>query len=152
MVSLRQETSQALLPTHPSLVLWYGQSISLRFSPRPHLSSSDWQVASETLPLGIPELKGRCLSPQLITCLGSPGGSVVKSLPASVGDARDASLIPGWGRSPGVGSGQPLTLLAWRIPWTEEPRELQSIASQERWIWLEHTCKSCMYLPALITN
>ena len=39
---------------------------------------------------------------------GFPGGSVVKNLPASAGDARDAPLIPGSGRSPGVGKVNPL--------------------------------------------
>ena len=29
-------------------------------------------------------------------------------LPASLGDTRDAGSIPGWGRSPGVGNGNPL--------------------------------------------
>ena len=33
---------------------------------------------------------------------------VVKNLPASAGDARDAASIPGWERSPGVGNGNPL--------------------------------------------
>ena len=33
---------------------------------------------------------------------------MVKTLPASVGDARDAGLIPGLGRSPGGGNGDPL--------------------------------------------
>jgi len=33
---------------------------------------------------------------------------VVKNLPANVGDARDAGLIPGLGRSPGGGHGNPL--------------------------------------------
>ena len=33
---------------------------------------------------------------------------VVKNRPASTGDARDAGLIPGSGRSPGVGNGNPL--------------------------------------------
>ena len=33
---------------------------------------------------------------------------MVKNLPASAGDARDAGLIPGLGRSPGVGNGNPL--------------------------------------------
>ena len=33
-----------------------------------------------------------------------PGGSVVKNLPANVGDTGDASLIPGLGRSPGEGN------------------------------------------------
>ena len=36
---------------------------------------------------------------------GFPGGSVVKNLPANAGDSRDMGLIPGWGRSPGVGNG-----------------------------------------------
>ena len=33
---------------------------------------------------------------------------VVKSLPASAGDVRDAGLIPGSGRSPREGLGNPL--------------------------------------------
>ena len=40
--------------------------------------------------------------------LGFPGGSVVKNLPASAGDAGGLGLIPGSGRSPGVGNGNPL--------------------------------------------
>ena len=32
-------------------------------------------------------------------------GAVVNNLPANVGDARDASWIPGSGRSPGVENG-----------------------------------------------
>ena len=38
----------------------------------------------------------------------SPGGSVVKNLPANAGDMGDVSLIPGSGRSLGVGNGNPL--------------------------------------------
>ena len=37
-----------------------------------------------------------------------PGGSVVRNLPASAGDARDAALIHGSGRSPGVRKDNPL--------------------------------------------
>ena len=33
---------------------------------------------------------------------------MVKNLPANAGDARDMGLIPGLGRSPGVGNGNPL--------------------------------------------
>ena len=33
---------------------------------------------------------------------------MVKILPANAGDARDADSIPGLGRSPGVGNGNPL--------------------------------------------
>ena len=42
------------------------------------------------------------------TCLGFPGGTVVKNLPANAGDARDTGSTPGSGRSPGVGNGNPL--------------------------------------------
>jgi len=31
---------------------------------------------------------------------------------------------------PGEGNGNPLHILAWEIPWTEEPGRLQSIALQ----------------------
>ena len=54
-------------------------------------------------------------------------GSVVKNLPAN---ARDSDLIPGSERSPGGGSGNPLSILAWRMPWTEEPGGLQPMGSQ----------------------
>ena len=33
---------------------------------------------------------------------------MVKNLPGSAGDARDAGLIPGLGRTPGVENGNPL--------------------------------------------
>ena len=36
------------------------------------------------------------------------GGAVIINPPSNVGAARDASLIPGLGRSPGVGNGNPL--------------------------------------------
>ena len=37
-----------------------------------------------------------------------PGGAVVKNLPANAGDTGDSGLIPGSGRSPGGGHGNPL--------------------------------------------
>ena len=55
---------------------------------------------------------------------------MVKNPPASAGDLRDLGLIPRPGRSPGEGNGNPLSILAWRIPWAEEPGRLQSIGSQ----------------------
>ena len=50
--------------------------------------------------------------------------------PANAGDIRDAVSIPGSGISLGVGSGNPLQHFAWKIPWTEESGELQSVGSQ----------------------
>ena len=37
-----------------------------------------------------------------------PGGSAVKNLPASAGDTGDTGSIPGLGRFPGGGNGNPL--------------------------------------------
>ena len=42
----------------------------------------------------------------IMRCL--PGGAVVKNPPANAGDARDGASIPGLGRSPGEGNGNPL--------------------------------------------
>ena len=39
---------------------------------------------------------------------GFPGGPVVKNPLANAGDARDVGSIPGLGRSPGEGNGNPL--------------------------------------------
>ena len=39
---------------------------------------------------------------------------VVKNLPANVEDIRDSSSIPGLGKSPGEGNGNPLQYSCWR--------------------------------------
>ena len=44
----------------------------------------------------------------ILSCWGFPGGTVAKNLPADAGDARDETSIPGSGRSPGAGNGNPL--------------------------------------------
>ena len=41
-------------------------------------------------------------------CLGIPGGTVVKNLPANAGVIGDTGSIPGLGRSPGEGNDNPL--------------------------------------------
>jgi len=40
---------------------------------------------------------------------------VLKNLPAN---ARDTGLVPGSGRSPGEGNGNPLQYSCYKIPWT----------------------------------
>ena len=42
--------------------------------------------------------------------------SVVKDLPANAGDPGDEGLIPGLGRSPGGGNGNPLQCSCWANP------------------------------------
>ena len=56
----------------------------------------------------------------------SQGALVVKNPPAKAGDARDMGPIPGLGRTPGRGNGPHSSILAWKIPWMEEPCGLQS--------------------------
>ena len=55
---------------------------------------------------------------------------MLKSLPAKAGEVGDLGLIPGSGRSPEEGMEIHSSILAWRIPGTEEPGGLQSIESQ----------------------
>ena len=41
---------------------------------------------------------------------------MVKNRPANAEDVREGGSIPGSGRSPGGGHGNPSSILAWRIP------------------------------------
>ena len=52
--------------------------------------------------------------------MGLPFGSVVKNPPANAGDAGDMGLIPGLGRSPGEGNGNPLQYSCWENPMDRE--------------------------------
>ena len=69
---------------------------------------------------------------------------VVKNPPASVGDIRDVSLIPGSGRSLEEGTAIHSSILAWRIPWTEEPGGLLSMRSQR----VEQDCATGAFTSA----
>ena len=62
--------------------------------------------------------------------MGFPNDSVVKNLPANAGDTGDVSLILGWGRATGKGMTTHSSILAWEIPWREEPGRLQFRGSQ----------------------
>ena len=50
-----------------------------------------------------------------------PGGAVVKNLPANARDTKDMGSIFGPGICSGLGNGNHSNILAWKIPWTEEP-------------------------------
>ena len=57
--------------------------------------------------------------------MGFPGESVVKYPPANV---ENMGSICWSGRLPGEGNGNPLSILAWEIPYTVEPGGLQRVA------------------------
>ena len=54
---------------------------------------------------------------------------MLKNLPAIAGDIRDSGLIPETEDPLEEGMATHSNILAWRIPWTEEPDGLQSIGS-----------------------
>ena len=55
---------------------------------------------------------------------------VVKKLPANAGDIRDPVLSLGWEDPLEEGMATHSSILAWKIPWTEDPGRLQFIQSQ----------------------
>ena len=54
---------------------------------------------------------------------------MVKNLPANAGNIKDVGLIPGLGRSPGEGNGNPLQYSSLENPMEEEPGGLQTMGS-----------------------
>ena len=84
-----------------------------------------------TEPPGKPQGKLRNLSG---TKFGLPhqvkASLVAQTVKESVCNTGDLGLIPGSGRSPGNGTATHSSILAWRIPWTQEPGGLQSMGSQ----------------------
>ena len=56
-----------------------------------------------------------------------PDGLMVKNPPANAGCTRDSGSIPGSGRSPGEGNGNPLRYSGLENPTKEEPDRLHSI-------------------------
>ena len=73
-------------------------------SPAPQADSLPSEPQEETLTIKWPFF---FFNPGTIA-MDFPGGMVVKTTPASAGEARLMGSIPGWGRSPRVGKGNPL--------------------------------------------
>ena len=65
------------------------------------------------------------------SCFLLPNGPVGKDSGCNAGDTGDAGVIPESGRSPGRGNDNHSSILAWKIPWMEEPCGLQYIGSQK---------------------
>ena len=61
---------------------------------------------------------------------GFSDGPVVKNLPANAGDTRLGRSSLGWEDPLEKEMATHSSILAWEIPWTEEPGGLQSMASQ----------------------
>ena len=61
--------------------------------------------------------------------VGFPSSTSGKESACNAGDTRDKHLITGIGRSPAEGNGTHFSILAWKIPWTEESGRPQSRGS-----------------------
>ena len=59
----------------------------------------------------------------------NPSWRALKNLPVNTGDERDV----GWEDPLEKEMTTHLSILAWGIPWTEEPGGLQSMGSQKSW-------------------
>ena len=58
--------------------------------------------------------------------MGFSDGSAGKEFACRAGDTGDEGIMPGSGRSLQVEMATHSSILAWKIPWTEEPGRLQS--------------------------
>ena len=67
---------------------------------------------------------------------GFPGGSGVKNLPANTGDTRDTCSIPGLGRPPGGGNGNPLQYSCLKNPMDRGAWQATVHGVAKSWIWL----------------
>ena len=112
---------------HPST----SEGTQVLASPKKH-----WQVAScRDTEFYLFCLRAFPLNPQIKLTWGFPGGSDGKESACNVGDFGS---VPGLGRSPGEGMATHSSILAWRIPWTEDPDGLQFMGSQKSQTWLSN--------------
>ena len=101
------------------------------------------------------------LTQRLSDPVGFPDGAVIKNLHANVGEARDTGSIPGSRRSLELEMATHSSILAWKIPWTEEPGGLQSMGSQRDTTEHVNTCsltrqkndiERCCIYKIILTN
>ena len=98
-----------------------------------HSSVLSWRIPWTEEPGGLQSgvrRKESDTTERLTLSLFTGGAIVVKNLPANAGDARDRA-DPCIGKNPlEEGMATHSSILAWRIPQTEEPGGLQSMGSQ----------------------
>ena len=63
--------------------------------------------------------------------MGFPSGSVEKNPPTNARATGDTGLALGWEDPLEEGRATHSSILAWKIPWTEEPGRLQSMDHKE---------------------
>ena len=84
---------------------------------------------------------------------GFPGGAVVENPPGKAGDTGDVGSIPGMGRSPGGGSGDPLQYSCLENPLDRGAgwATVHGVKKSYTYIYIHihrhtHTHRSCVYV------
>jgi len=108
-------SSQSVIDTVRALYVAWTHTVGLPFLP-----TTDVRAAASFSARSNSKADHSCVSLWVIHTLGGgitgvcgtdvrfPGGSVVKNLPANARNAGDKGWIPGWGRCPEEGNGNPL--------------------------------------------
>ena len=105
----------------------------------------DWMTNTFTVILLIATVGFSDFSSSLYCLKSFSGNTGVKTLPVNAGDTGDLGSIPGWGRSPGGGNGNPLQYFCLENPmdrgawWSAVHRVAKS------WTWLStHAFTYCL--------
>ena len=126
----------------------HGQWSLAGHSPRGHKESDITEHIHQLQGATYTQINSNCCS------AGLSGGSDGKE---SARNAWDLDSIPGSRRSPAEGNATHSSILAWKLPWTEEFCGLQSMGSQRvrTTEWLTHTlwhCKIPRWLNPQVQN
>ena len=82
----------------------------------------------------------------LVDTVQATGGAVVKNPPANARHAGEAGWIPGLGRSPGEGNGNPLQYIC-----LENPHGQRSLAGYSPWGHIDVTEHVCTHIQKSAT-
>ena len=93
-------------PQHAPQTMWPNAHTRQRAWPHVQTGHTLWNTMRSTQNTGLEQPPTHSLRMSVLGT-GFPGGSVVMSPSASAGRAGNAGAIPGWGRSPGGGNGNP---------------------------------------------
>ena len=91
---------------------------------------------------------------KLVSVWTSQVALVVKNPPTNAGDVRDSGSIPGWGRSPGGGHGNPLQYSCLENPmdrgaWRATVPGITKSRTGLKWLSTNLQCLVCLRDPAL---
>ena len=125
------------------------KSPSPRDLPNPGIKPRSPALKADSLPSELPG-KPRCIFTYICICvyvcmfMGVPGGAVAKNPPA-MQETRDTAQSLGREDPLEEDMAAHCSILAWKIPWTEEPGRLYSPWSHKESDTTEHACMCVSY-------